>query len=259
MGLDVYVGTLTRYLVGDWELATEQFAREAGIELSVVRANPEPEDAITDPDVVRDAVLDWRRAYERELGVEFSWAEADDMPYFTDKPDWSGYFGLLFLAAHDEHPDVPLPDELPEEPTGHPLLERVLGQPKRGLFRRAREPEAERRYFALYGPELWLPVDADATWRGPFLNGEELEMSSIGSLLAQLRDLARRLGADDDELARWRSQDDRPVAGSFEVDGQTFQELGRATLLDEGRFGLAVFLDLAERAVEHRLPVKLDY
>src|SRR5206468_184676 len=122
VGLDVYVGTLTRYLVGDWELATERFAREAGIPFQVIRTN-EPEDPVRDPDVVRDAVLDWRTALSEGLGADLSWAESDAMPYFTDKPDWRGYNSLLLLAAHDEHPGLPLPDELPEDPFAHPLLE----------------------------------------------------------------------------------------------------------------------------------------
>jgi hypothetical protein len=37
MGLNVYVGTLTRYYAGEWELVTQTAAREAGLSFEVVR------------------------------------------------------------------------------------------------------------------------------------------------------------------------------------------------------------------------------
>ena len=37
MGLDLYVGSLTRYHVGDWELVAQTAARELGLPLKVVR------------------------------------------------------------------------------------------------------------------------------------------------------------------------------------------------------------------------------
>lgn len=36
MGLDVYVGTLTRYYSGDWELITQRVGRELGLTVEVV-------------------------------------------------------------------------------------------------------------------------------------------------------------------------------------------------------------------------------
>lgn len=37
MGLDVYVGSLTRYYSGDWESVVEQAAREQGLDFHVLR------------------------------------------------------------------------------------------------------------------------------------------------------------------------------------------------------------------------------
>jgi hypothetical protein len=259
VGLDVYVGTLTRYLVGDWELVTERTAREAGIPFQIVRSEPEPEDAIRDPDVVREAVLEWRAVLARGLGTDLSWSEADEMPYFTDKPDWRGYFGLLFLAAHDEHPERSIPEELPERPHDHPLLQSVTATPKRRLFRRSSELASAPRYFALYTPELWLPIELDAVWSGAFVNGQEMMMSSTLALRSQLRGLARSLGADEPELDRWRRGGGGNVVGTVELAGQTIEQVEPGSLRDEGRFALAVFLELAEQAVQHDLPLKLDY
>ncbi len=37
MGLDVYVGPLSRYYGGDWETVIQQAAREGGFEVEVIR------------------------------------------------------------------------------------------------------------------------------------------------------------------------------------------------------------------------------
>ena len=258
MGLDVYVGTLTRYVVGDWELITETVGRELGIPVRVERAEPEPEDAITDPDLVREAVLDWRADLGEALGTDLSWSEADEMPYFTDTPGWDGYFGLLFLAAHDEHPDEPIPADFPDEPYAHPLIRKVTGR-KRRFF--GRGTDTLPRYFALYAPELWLPTDREAVWLGPLLDGPEMAMASSVVLHAQLRELAQRIGADEQQLARWREKGaGGEVIGTREMEGgQTVEEIGRGSPLEEGQWGLAVFHDLAQQAVDHALPMKLDY
>jgi hypothetical protein len=39
MGLDIYVGSLTRYYARDWETVVQKHARESGIKLTVVRPN----------------------------------------------------------------------------------------------------------------------------------------------------------------------------------------------------------------------------
>jgi len=258
VGLDVYVGTLTRYLAGDWELATAKAAREMGLDLQVVREN-EPEDAITDPEEIRPAVLQWREALSAALDLPLEWPEDDEAPYFTDKPDWSGFSALLLLAAHVEHPEIPLPNEVPDDPPKHELL-RAVGRRKSGLLRRRRESDEPPRYASLYQAQLWLPVETDAVWTARFLTGHELTMASTGTLLADLHDLARRLDATREDLEEWRrSGGVGEVVGTVEMNGQTFEQLAPGSVEELGRFGLGVLVELAEQAVDHRLPVILDY
>jgi hypothetical protein len=259
MGLDVYVGTLTRYLTGGWELVAETQARELGLTVEVVRAD-EPEDAISDPDVVRDAVLDWRNALSGALGKTLEWREDDAAPYFTDKPDWAGLIGLHMLAAHVEHPELELPVERPEDPFGHPLLKAVTTPERHGLLRRKRDA-APPRFATLYTPELWLLVDEDGVWQAPFVTGHELRMASVLALARDLRSLADELGATEDDLREWRESGGvGAVVGTIETEnGQVLQQVAPGTVLEEARFGLATMLELAELAVEHRLPMKLDY
>lgn len=259
MGLDVYVGSFTRYLAGDWELATQTAAREMGLKLEVVRTN-QPDDAVTDVGEIREAVLAWREQLAQAVELPLEWPEHDQTPYFTDKPDWSGYAALLFLAAHSERPEIPLPVELPENPFAHELLESVIGGQKRGLLRRRNVPDRPPRYASLYTAEVWLPVETDGVWTAPFVTGQSLTMASTQTLLADLRDLARRIGVSNDDLEAARASGGFGESlGTVEMEGQVLEQMAPAAIPEMGRFGLAVFLELAERAVEHGLPMKLDY
>lgn len=67
MGLDVYVGSLTRYYAGDWELITQKAAREAGVPLRIVRLKDDPADAIRDPDTLRPVIKQWRDQLSESL------------------------------------------------------------------------------------------------------------------------------------------------------------------------------------------------
>ncbi|MBI5366610.1 MAG: hypothetical protein HZA54_06205, partial [Planctomycetes bacterium] len=58
MGLDVYVGTLTRYYTGDWKTIIQQVGERSGMTVEVIRAHAPP-DAVRDPAAVRRAVLAW--------------------------------------------------------------------------------------------------------------------------------------------------------------------------------------------------------
>src|SRR5678809_1066963 len=51
MGLDVYVGSVTRYHCGDWQTVVQKFGSDTGLDVQVTR-HPESPDAITDPTVL---------------------------------------------------------------------------------------------------------------------------------------------------------------------------------------------------------------
>ncbi len=83
VGLDIYVGSLTRHLVGDWELVAQKAAREMSMELTVVREH-DPEDAVRDPERVRPVVLGWREGLSQALGESLTepldWNENEEAP-----------------------------------------------------------------------------------------------------------------------------------------------------------------------------------
>jgi hypothetical protein len=119
MGLDIYVGSLTRYYSGDWELIAQQAAREMGVPLQIVRSQKDPADAIRDPGAIPPVVKQWRDQLSESLSEHLSAPldrnEEPDAPYFTDKPAWDCYSDLPLWAAYSEHPDLVRPKDSVED------------------------------------------------------------------------------------------------------------------------------------------------
>ena len=220
MGLDVYVGSLTRYYVEGPADVVDRVARHQGV----------VPDGQAAEEVIRSAVLRWRDGLNRwlagRLDGPLDWDESGPAPCFTDKPGWDGYGGVLLLAAHDEHPELPAPARVsadwPDDPAYQAASARGAGS----------------RYNQLLTPELWLPCRFDFTVRTQDITGEEVEVGSSVALLDQLELLA----------ARYRL-DDRPPEPA--ADGHSLSAAAGG--------GLAVLLRLAERSVVCRVPMRLDF
>ena len=220
MGLDVYVGSLTRYYVEGSADVVDRVARHQGV---VPDGQPAEE-------VIRSAVLRWRDGLRRWLGDRLDgpldWDESGPAPCFTDKPGWDGYGGTLLLAAHDEHPELPPPAQVSADWPDDPA------------YQAASARGARSRYNQLLTPELWLPCRFDFTVRIQDITGEEVEVGSSVALLDQLELLA----------ARYRL-DDRPPEPA--ADGHSLSAAAGT--------GLAVLRRLAERSVVCRVPMRLDF
>ena len=236
MALDIYVGPLTRYYTGDWENVGARYCRERGIPYQTVRPNPDPADAVTDPAVVREAVVGWRSSLEaglrQHLNSGLSWSEEADAPYFTDRPSWEGYAGLLLLAAHTEFPDFAKPEHVTSE------------WDKDEAYQAATSPDFRSRFSSIYDVQLWLPCQFSFKFKAQDVPGAETWFGSSSALLDQLRRLNdETYQGSSDDLARWKYE-------AFEKT-DTFEK--------SARFGLAMFLHLAQLSVEHQLPMKLDF
>jgi hypothetical protein len=221
VGLDVYVGSLTRYYVEGPVDVVERIARHQGL------AFDGGQDA---EEVLRAAVVSWRDGLTRWLGDRLAgpldWDESGPAPCFTDKPGWDGYGGVLLLAAHDEHPELPPPAvvsaDWPDDPAYQAATARGAGS----------------RYRQLLTPELWLPCRFDFTVRTQDVTGEEVELGSSVALLDQLELLAAR----------------------HRLDGQPAEAGGDGhSLAAAAGSGLAVLRRLAACSVQHRVPMKLDF
>ena len=236
MGLDVYVGGLSRYYMGDWETVIQQYARGAELPLTVIRAQPSPEEA-SSYDEINRAVQKWRESLtlevKRHAPVQLDWDESLEVPYFTDKPAWDGYGGLLLWAAHAEHPEFARPTALVEDWNADPAYQASVAEGFKSKYRQL-----------LDGPEMWLPCDFDFTFEAETINGNDILFGSSVALLAQLKELNEATWkADPAVLKEW--QEDGAINGApFEVCA---------------RFGFSIFFDLAKRSVMCRLPMILDY
>jgi hypothetical protein len=236
MGLDIYVGSLTRYYSGQWETAVQRIGREQGLNVVTLRAAGAT-NAVKDVAEIRRTVLTWREQLSAGLAenitAPLAWDESDEAPYFSEKPDWNPYVSLLLWAAHAEHPDLVRPLTLVEEWHADPA------------FQRSSTVDSKTAFLQLMSNvEIWLPDDFSFTFRTADPNGRDMVFGSSVALCSQLADLnGKTWNATDDTMRTWRGD---PPAGIDAV------EYG-------ARFAFAILTELSRQAVAHRLVMKLDY
>jgi hypothetical protein len=234
MGLDIYVGSLTRYATGAWETVVQKWARETGTPLTVIRT----EGTVERPDAAsaQSYILEWRSSLSEGLGKnideQLDWDERVDSPYFTDRPTWECYGSLLLWAAYDEHRELQRPSGLVKE------------WYEDRAFQSSREENFQTRYpNLLLDTEFWLPIDFTFTFAAPKPNGDSCSFGSSPALLRELHALNERTwAATEAELESWRR----------------LSEVGTA-LDSSAQFGFALLWALATSSVQNRLPMLLDY
>jgi len=238
VGLDIYVGPLTRYYLGEWETVVERYGREQGLPVTIVR--PQVEQQKSGPRVTAAEALQivtrWRAGLTESLGSNLreplDWLESEDGGYFTDKPAWDGYGNLVLLAAYEEHRDLSRLKIAATDFGGDPA------------WKASTMEGFKSKYTAILHPELWLPCNFSFIFRAPDAAGNEVWIGSSVALLTQLRALndATARGTRE-ELALWRKE-------NFEQ-GESFEKAAH--------FALAMFLELAEKSVLLAQPMKMDY
>lgn len=254
MGLDVYVGSLTRYYSFTWETTVQQAAKASGMQVQVMRP---PGWAPPTVEAARARVMSWRNGLSAALGIPLGWDEDADAAYAVDKPDWDGYHGLRYFALHDEFPELPVPRSMPSRPDTRALAREPLerryaevyaGQRPGGLRTlfggrsRSNAPPAPR-YPHLETPELWIPVNLPEPVRIEDPAGTPLVVGSVSRLRAELESLNdRTLRLDEAGVEAIRAAE--LPTGGFE---------------DAARFGFVIFLSLARHADDWQQPMKMDY
>jgi len=236
MGLDVFVGPLTRYYTGNWETIVQQAAHAQGMDVTVVRPE-ETADTVSDPIEIREIVVGWREGLSAALGAELheplDWVESNNEPYFTDKPAWDCYSSLVLWASYSEQPKLKLPRKPIEDWSEDPA------------YRASTAEGFDSRYkHLLRDVEFWLPADFEFTFRAPDPSGKEVGFGSSYALLRELDELnAATWQASEEQMERWVH--DCPDHG---------------TPIEPGaRFAFAVFRRLARESAVHRMPMRLDY
>jgi hypothetical protein len=236
VGLDIYVGSFTRYYAGDWELVAARAARELGAKFQVVRQH-NPPDAIRDPEEIRRIVLEWRSGLAASLSSHLpeplDWDESPTAPYFTDKPTWDGYIGLALWAAYEENPKLQIPVELPKDFDKDPAIQRSM------------TTGSKTAYPALLSnAQFWLPARFPFVFDASDASGKKVTMASSVSLAQELNELNRNTWKMNDEEIDRCAREGCPAGSPLEV---------------AAKFGFALFQRDALVSVTHRLPMLLDW
>jgi hypothetical protein len=238
MGLDIYVGSLTRYYSGNWETIIQTMSREAGTEFQMVYANQSDpsEDVVTDPAEIRSGVIAWRDSLSAGLAANLAepldWDESEAAPYFTDKPAWIGYASLLLWAAYSEHAEMTPPTALTYDWCSDQA------------YQKSADPGFTSAYPSLLtNVETWLPAPFMFNFTGTDLTGRETLFGSAYSLRDELHHLNQiTWKADDATISKWRRCEDEP---------ETLEAMAKCSY--------AMFWELTKAAIQHRLVMKLDY
>jgi hypothetical protein len=167
------------------------------------------------------------------ISAPLAWDESADGPYFTGRPGWDGFGSLVLWAAYAEQSALRCPEILPEEWDNDAALVRSTSEGFRS------------RYSHLVrNVELWLPSPIEFTFEGEDFDGHRVVVGSAAMLRRQLSELnAATWRANEATVASWR-QAPPALEAALEL---------------RGRYAFAVFSDLAQRAVDNGLPMKLDY
>src|SRR5262249_13836508 len=224
------------YYAGDWELVAARVARELGAEFQVVRQH-NPPDAIRDPEEIRRIVLEWRHGLAASLASHLAepldWDESPTAPYFTDKPAWDGYQGLLIWAAYAEHPELSIPSKLPQDFAKDPAISRSM------------RANCRTEYPALFSnAKFWLPARIPFVFEAPDASGNKTTIASSVSLAQELNELNRKTWNMNEAQLDQCAFDGCPAGSPLEV---------------AARFGFALFRRHALLSVTHRLPMLLDW
>lgn len=200
MGLDVYVGPLTRYYTGDWETVVQRFGRESSIPVKTVRPNQAKKSWLAwlldrlrprGPAAAQRVVRRWRNRLRTELRIaDLDWNEYPEAEYATDKPAWDCYGALVLWAAYDELPNAK-------------RQETAEGWDKDSAYLTSRMNPRSRYRHLIADTEIWLPVEFEAPLRTSAIVGDNVVVGSSVRLLAELGELnSRTWKANDQQVSQ---------------------------------------------------------
>jgi hypothetical protein len=202
MGLDIYVGTLTRYYKHNWKTVVQQMAERLGIKCNIIRAYEEIE-------VTIERVLSDTKNWEEQLlksiftnGEPFPpWTEDyDTTPYYTDKPDWDAIGALMMYVAY-KFCKQPLPETIPknydffnDEYVKKAILDEKLV------------------FSLLQGDGWWAPFDDTFMFHFPLMNGKEMYFGTSGLLKKELESINKmEWKASEEEIIQWNKTEGYPT------------------------------------------------
>ncbi|MCC7531047.1 MAG: hypothetical protein IT342_21185 [Candidatus Melainabacteria bacterium] len=234
MGLDLYVGSLTRYFCGDWETALQKTARKKGLHYVNPEAR-EKEEELPAREEMHPLVLEWQQELNGKikLTAPMAWDETPQSPYFTDQLHFQGHSSLLLWAAYYERKDLVRPKECVDD----------FNENEAYLSCSADDSKTEFAHL-LKNTVCWLPADFAEPFAAMDACGAELRYGSTQKLIEELIWLNNQTWkAERADIERWRRLG-----------------LGQSCTLEEAaQYAMAVLLPLTEKSVEHKLVMRLDW
>ena len=165
MGLDVYVGPLTRYYAANWETILQQVTQGRGVPVEIFRPKQGWFHRLLyhlrfRGRVAGRTVRCWRNRLRRELDIaDLDWNEDPDVEYASDEPAWDCYGALVLWAAYDELPSAKRretdPAYLTSRANPHSLYQHLMAD-----------------------TEIWLPVEFGAPVRTAAIVGDSIVVGS---------------------------------------------------------------------------------
>jgi hypothetical protein len=257
MGLDLYAGTVTRYLTGNWQTIAQ---REFGAR--IIYADGEAPWIIHNEAVA--TVSAWKE-YLRSAFKEFadlSWNESEEAPYDSDKPDHEGRQALVLWTAYIHRPDLQRPKSRIVDSESDPAYEQAVDQ---------------KYYFgpmAVLESQVFIPSPVPFWTFGKNWNGDDCAIATTAQLRAALDFVnSNSWRAQRDDFKQWRL-DGLPTDAVYEeVERRSFwpwrknpvKKYIKKDLPPPGdwfqqaaQHGYAIYFSLLEFSEQHGVPILVD-
>lgn len=254
MGLDIYAGTMTRYYARNWRTSVQQWGKENGVEVNILRANEQDDSDIASPEEITEGVSGWRDwlldQLKDNLAEPVKWVEdCNDTPYYTDKPDHDAVNALMLYAAA-RWMGVELPEtveknfDLFEHPIYKEFMERKQGAVS--LFDCSR---------------WWVPIKDSFMLPCPLPTNQQIMLATVGMLdmeLDAINDIEWH--ADRETVIGWRDTEGYPTDALWGKK-QGLEMLERHDEFDTeslAKFAFSILRQAADFALENGVCVIFD-
>lgn len=232
MAFDIYAGPLTRFYLDEWENVAQAMAKAQGYKYTKISPGKHQKPS---PEAVEQAVASFQQWLKQEMAQHvpggITWQDSRTGEYFTDRPTWQGYTGLLLLAAYAQQPGMVLPEKTPETWDSDPA------------FAASVAVQEKCRFPHIMCVDMWLPADFTFWFMALSLTGQKTRYGSTHALYRQLQELnAATLKGTEDDLKNW-------AQGDCDLND----------LKSAARFGLSLFTFIARNAVEHHTPILCSF
>lgn len=199
MGLDIYVGTLTRYYSGNWKLINQQIAEQEGMSFSIRT----PEGEYTPPahnqeeiEEIQNTIEEWQTYLLDSMPKDYKetmWDENMTKGYFTDKPGWDAWEALaIFQYA-----------TLLNNPFPKTFCENMLGK-----YSLLEEGEEKGIQSSLMKVQLWLPLKHSIMFSFTDPMNKDATMATVSFLENELIELNNTTWkADERTILSWRNDE----------------------------------------------------